>query len=438
MAVFGGKRCVNLLWFAIMAIGCLLFLLWPSSSSAELVCDYDSNGLPKNCRQVPGGGGGTSDCDWDCKQDIRNQMRQYRAAKANSKGAKAHNLGEFAKARRYYNEALQQVPGYHDALANLDLLRGQERYFNYVWGREALDRGELDKARAYFLHAQEVAETSQIASDFNYWLNLVDKMNRYKPGGSLMMLGTGVQTGWNVQPGSFDADRKQQSEAAIKEQLALAGRNTPEGVDLAIYNMGLGIAASTSIPVDLFSRVLDDQWVRLPVPPSGTSAYNTLKGRRFDLLGCHSNGAMTCLLALYNEDIMARDVVLYGPQITGPTAKIWERLLREGRIRSLRIELNSGDPVTPLAMVVNMYPWANLRSRWLLFNPGEPKATLAEIIPSAQIEMRKCDFRISSPLWCHYMKSYPQCHNAALPKRIVPGTKGFLNRSYIEPPPPQC
>lgn len=437
MGILRRDQRLSRMWLAAIAVACLGFFLWPSKSSAEIVCD-DVDGLPKNCRQVPGGGGNTPECDWQCKEDIRAQMRQYRAAKANEKGSKAHSRGEFVKARRYYEEALRQVPGYSYAQTNLNLLRGQERYFNFAWGREALDRGELDKARAFFLRGQAVAETQQIAADFNYWLNLVDKMKRYKPAGSLIMLGTGVQTGWNVQPGTFDAERKQESEAAIREQLALAGRNVPEGVDLAIYNMGLGIAGSTSETQDLFLRVLDDQWARLPVPRSGTSGYNALKGRRFDLLGCHSNGAMTCLLALYNEDVMARDVVLYGPQITGPTAKIWQRLLHDGKIRSLRIEVNSGDPITPLAMVVNLYSWANLRQRPLLFNQVELKATLAEMLPSAQIETRQCSFRISDPFSCHYMKAYPQCRNAALPRRIVPGTKGFLDRVYTEPPPPQC
>jgi tetratricopeptide (TPR) repeat protein len=365
-------------------------------------------------------------------------MRQYRAAKANEKGAKAHNRGEFTKARRYYDEALRHVPGYNHALTNLGLLRGQERYFNYAWGREALDRGELDKARAHFLHAQEVAETAEIAADFNYWLDQVDKMKRYKPAGSLMMLGTGAQIGWNVKPDSPEAVRKQKAEEAINDQLALAGRQAPEGVDLGIFNMGLGIAATTSEFSDLFMRVLEDQWTYQPVPRSGTSGYNAIKGKRFDLLGCHSNGAMTCLLALHNDDIMARDVVLYGPQITEVTALLWQRLLRDGKIRSLRIVVNTGDPVPPLAMAVNTNSWEYFSRPSLLFNSGGLKSTLANWVPSAQIDARGCEFRISSPFACHYMKAYPQCRSAVLPKRIVPGPKGFLNHNYTEPPPPQC
>lgn len=438
MGILGNRRRVTRSWLWALAIACLGFLLWPSSAAAEIKCDY-RDGLPIDCRQLPGGGqGGDPECDWECKEANRNALRQHRAWKANHKGAAAHNRGEFVKARRHYSDAFRHVPGYSYAQTNLTLLNGQERYFNYAWAREALDRGELDKARAYFLRAQAVAETAEIRAGFKYWLDLVDRMKRYKPAGSLMMLGTGAQTGWNVQPDSREFHNRQLTEGAIEEQLALARRSAPAGVDLEIFNMGLGVAATTWETRDLFSRVIDDQFTRQPVPRSGTSGYNALKGRRFDLLGCHSNGAMTCLLALHNDDIMARDVVLYGPQITGDTALLWQRMLREGKIRSLRIEINSGDPITPLAMVVNRYSYDNLRQRPLLFNSPELKATLAELIPSARIETRKCDFRISSPFSCHYMSAYPQCRNAALPKRIVPGTKGFIDRSYTEPPPPQC
>lgn len=424
-------------WWLAAPAAVLAFALWPAASSAELQCDYDSNGLPKNCTQVPGdGGGGGEACDWECKEYNRQQRHEYRAWKANDKGIKAMRRGEFDKARAQYNEALSHVPGYIYAQNNLETLRQNEFYYTQIWGWEALDRGEYDKARAFFNRALALAYNPEYRAAIQRALARLDYESRFKPAGSMMILGTGVQTGWNVQAGMLTNGENQQS--VIRRQLELAKRDLPEGVNLELFNIGMGIAVSTVEYEDLFRRVLSDQWARAPVPRSGTSAYNSIRGKRFDLLGCHSNGAMTCLYALLNEDAAARDVVLYGPQITGYSAVLWERLLSQGKIRSLRIVLNEADPVPPLAMVINSYTLFDTTQEPLLFNDGGLKSTISRFVPSAQVDVRSCSFKLGSPLACHRMTAYPQCKASRLPPKIVPGTKGFLGRTYTEPPPPNC
>jgi tetratricopeptide (TPR) repeat protein len=433
----------------------LALALWPTASKAELRCDYDENGLPRNCTQVPSGGGVTDQCDWECKEynrqqrreyqqrkaaekeARRQQAREYRAWKANDKGNKAMERGDFAKARAYYDEALSQVPNYSYALSNLGVLQQNEFYFNQVWAREALDRGDFGKAHAFFGRALALAYTPEYRADMERRLAEVDRLSRYKPAGSLMMLGTGSQTGWHAPKNGLSAAEETQA-GIIRDQLALARRDLPEGVDLELFNIGMGIAVSTSEAEDLFRRVLADQWASQPVPRSGMSGYNSIKGKYFSLLGCHSNGAMTCLYALGKGDAAARDVVLYGPQITPVTARLWQGLLEEGKIRSLRLVINQGDPIPPLALAVNAHNMYNYAKRALLFNGVEMDLTLAELIPSAQIDVRSCAFKLSSPFSCHRMTAYPQCKASRLSEKTVPGTKGFLDRRYTEPPPPNC
>ena len=364
-------------------------------------------------------------------------MHEHRAWKANNKGSQAHKRGEFAKARQFYNDALREIPNFPAAVSNLQLLDQHERYYNYAWGREAVDQGDYAKARSYFGLALGFPGTPEANSEIRQWLAYIDYLATFKYGGSLLVTGTGSQIGWNAPPGSAQDLAKLNASGWIRDELALARRDMPEGVDTQVFNMGLGVAATTWEFGDLIQRVQFDQWSPLPVPRSGQSAYNAIKGRRFDLLGCHSNGTMTCLLALYNRDAVARDVVLYGPQITPDTARVWQHLIDNGRIRSLRIVMNSGDPIPPLAMIVSRSRNFGLRQRAMLFNSGELKSSLIQLIPSAQIDQRSCAFSVTAPFSCHRMTAYPQCR-ASKPSRLVPGTKGFLDRSYTEPPPPGC
>jgi len=378
-----------------------------------------------------------NECDWDCKQENRRATKERQAWKVNNKGTQAHKRGEFAKARRFYNEALGKIPNFAATVSNLQLLDQHERFYNFVWAREAVDRGDYGKARTFFNLALGFPGTASSNAEIQEWLAYVDYLSKFKYGGSLLVLGTGSQVGWSAPSGSAEQLAKLNASNWIRDELALARRDLPEGVDTQIFNMGLGVAATTWEAGDLIQRVQYDQWSPLPVPRSGQSAYNAIKGRRFDLLGCHSNGAMTCLFALYNRDVVARDVVLYAPQITPDTARVWQQLLSKGKIRSLRIVMNTGDPIPPLAMVVNRSRNFSLRQRALLFNSAELKASLSQLMPSAQIDQRSCAFKISQPFSCHRMTAYPQCQ-AGKPTRLVPGTKGFLDRGYTEPPPPHC
>lgn len=425
--------------FAIAAMLLVASPLWTARVGADLDCQYDEKGLPHGCKHVPTAPhNGAPECDWDCKQSNREQMRQHRAWKANLKGNEALNKGEFDRARSLYRNALQQVPGYGYALNNLALVNQNELAASFNLGRTLFDSGDFQGSLAQFnLAARVPGGSAQDYADVRQWIEFVTWMSRYKHAGSLLMQGTGAQIGWSLKPPPGGFDSNDDRVWAITAQLSLARREIPAGVDVGIYNMGLGIAVSTSEIEDLARRVLLDQLSAMPVPPSAMSGYNAIKDRRFDLLGCHSNGANTCLIALQSNDASARDVVLYGPQITPFTAAIWQQLLSQHKIRSLRIVINQNDPVPALAMLVNSHSYLFPSNARLLGQGTDLKATISSFVPNAQIEVHQCSFSWRSPLGCHRMTAYPQCKPGRSTKSVA-GTRGYPGSSYREPPPPQC
>ncbi len=72
--------------------------------------------------------------------------------------------------------------------------------------------------------------------------------------------------------------------------------------------------------------------------------YASLKGRSFDTLECHSNGAMLCLAALMSGDAKAKKVLLFGPQINERAAALWEKYQKSTGTK-VTIYINTGDPI---------------------------------------------------------------------------------------------
>ena len=137
------------------------------------------------------------------------------------------------------------------------------------------------------------------------------------------------------------------------------------------YEMIVGFAKSGSIAGDLMERVIgvpfdSDQATLGKLTSRGTGLYASLKTMRTPRLDCHSNGAMVCLHALRAGDIQSStgpngrsmlDVRLYGPQITPAAVRAWRSLITEGKIRSLEITFNEGDPVGPASYALGGMPY---------------------------------------------------------------------------------
>lgn len=221
----------------------------------------------------------------------------------------------------------------------------------------------------------------------------------YRPSGSALIGGTDWITGYNVQK----ADRKLmiQSQALMARQMKLAGMRYSEGVDFDRYNFVLGIAASTDTIVDLGTRVIFDEYSNGQYTANEQAGYAALKGRQFDELGCHSNGAMICLAALENKDVVADRVVLFGPQLTVESLRLWDELVRSGRVKSVEVYINQSDPVPPLSLAIGggAVGAASIASLALLRTP-----TLKDVIEetSPRLTVRTHDCGTGEPnLDCH-------------------------------------
>lgn len=124
-----------------------------------------------------------------------------------------------------------------------------------------------------------------------------------------------------------------------------------------LYDMVVSMGSYNTALEDLASRVLFDSVTYGEFSRTHSEMFASLKGRAFDTLDCHSNGAMLCLAALRSGDTTAKEVRLFGPQINPAAARIWQDLAISKGIK-ITVYINSGDPV----------PAAS----WALGAPDEP------------------------------------------------------------------
>jgi hypothetical protein len=171
----------------------------------------------------------------------------------------------------------------------------------------------------------------------------------YQSSGNALIGGTTWITGYNAQSANPKLVAKEREMMA--QQMKLANNPYSDGVDFKRYNFVLGIAASTDAIADLSTRVIFDELSNGKFSAEEQKAYNSLKERQFDELACHSNGAMICLAALKNKDVMADHVVLYGPQVTIESLVMWDEMVRTGRVKSVQIYVNRSDPVPPVSLL---------------------------------------------------------------------------------------
>jgi hypothetical protein len=191
--------------------------------------------------------------------------------------------------------------------------------------------------------------------------------------------------------------------------MQLAGIPYDKAVDLERYNFVIGIAAQTSPFNDLFKRVVFDELRLGRFSREHQALYASLKGRSFDEVACHSNGGMICLAALANKDIVARHVVLYGPQITPESLMMYDQFVKSGQIRSLKIVVNQNDPVPPVAMLASKperaiaAAFAPFAAAAMFTTPVLTRA-ISAFAPSAHVTAHPCNEGFS--LGCHNMNAY--------------------------------
>jgi hypothetical protein len=111
-----------------------------------------------------------------------------------------------------------------------------------------------------------------------------------------------------------------------------------------LYDYVISLASYATPLEDLASRVLFDGATYGEFSREHAPLFASLKGRSFERLDCHSNGAMLCLAALRGGDVKAKEVRLFGPQINGPAAYIWREYAKAAGIK-LTVFIAVGDPV---------------------------------------------------------------------------------------------
>jgi hypothetical protein len=255
----------------------------------------------------------------------------------------------------------------------------------------------------------------------------------YVNSGNALVLGTSWIIGHNVQ--NSDPALIAKSRQMFEQEWNLAYPHAP-AVDFGRYNFVIGIAESTSVFSDLSRRVVFDNFSNGSFSSEYQALYNSLKGREFGELGCHSNGAMVCLAALENGHVRAHRVVLYGPQLTRESIDFWQQLLRKHQIDSLDIFVNEGDPVPPFSIAFGDL-FRNLRSDVALLTVAVLKQIIHQEGPAISVHTFSCSD--VPTLDCHDMSMYKTNRGClSMPSSTpVPGTL-LPGKGGVDPPPPPC
>ena len=280
---------------------------------------------------------------------------------------------------------------------------------------------------------------------------------QYKPAGKGLILGLGVIVYAHREAG----EPAQRMCEAIKQQAHVAHKDYSAGVDCSRYNFVLGMASSLDLYTDLKNRVAFDNLTNGRFSAQEQLLYEKLRGKQFDELGCHSNGAMLCLAALENRDIRADNVVLYGPEITRESLEMWNKLVQDGRVKSVKVYLNENDPVPGAAIAYGDYkknqlvqalePIHSPSAMGLngavivstgvldtgLFKIESLKRTINETSPRILVQSFPCNLPMSTG-GCHVMSMYHSTVNCTGKSsgNTVPGTGLHVKDDLPEPPLP--
>jgi opacity protein-like surface antigen len=248
-------------------------------------------------------------------------------------------------------------------------------------------------------------------------------------------------TTWTLYASRKPGEPEQRMCDVIKQQSKLAGSPYSEGADCKRYDFVLGMAVSVDAFTDLNNRVAFDDLTNGQFSAHEQGLYGKLRGKQFDELGCHSNGAMICLAALENKDIKADHVVLYGPQVTRESLKMWDQLVRDGQVKSVKVYINENDPVPGASIAYADFKRARVLqvagAEAPLFEIDSLKRTINEISPRLLVQTFPCA-RDRHSLECHVLSMYQSKVNCTGKSsgEPVPGTALHDNGELPEPPLP--
>jgi hypothetical protein len=282
---------------------------------------------------------------------------------------------------------------------------------------------------------------------------------QYKPAGNGLILGLGAIVYAHRETG----EPAQRMCDAIKQQAHVAHKDYSAEVDCSRYNFVLGMAGSLDLWTDLKNRVAFDDLTNGRFSAQEQLLYEKLRGKQFDELGCHSNGAMLCLAALENQDIRADNVVLYGPEITRESLEMWNKLVQDGRVKSVKVYLNENDPVPGASIAfgdlrksqqaagVSLKSYPSVDNAALpmvtagavgvsdtgLFQIQSLKRTINETSPRILVQSFPCNLPMSTG-GCHVMSIYSSTVNCTGKSsgKAVPGTALRGKDDLPEPPLP--
>lgn len=236
----------------------------------------------------------------------------------------------------------------------------------------------------------------------------------YRPSGNGLIGGTSWIVGYNEQ--NTDPVLVEKAKKRLETQFKLKGIEYVEAIDFKKYQFVLGIGASTEAIYKRQGlvngswaegwRVFLDNFTNGQHSAETQGLYNSLKGRAFGELDCHSNGAMVCLAALENKDVRAERVVLYGPQITAESLLMWNDLVKSGKIKSLQLYINKNDPVPAISVLFTSTSRVEALLKLALLD-REILATAIRVIgPDIDvITLDKCESSIPA-IECHDLVKY--------------------------------
>jgi hypothetical protein len=447
----------NIYWRLLVA-WCVVFTA--SEVMAQLVCEPYWTAEYKciqHCGPCPNTNGGRQQPprqQEQRQQDLRQQQleleqqremerqrdeaaRIRKADEADQQGLVASNRGDWDEAARWFVEALGFAPDSVEIRAHLDRVNlaladaGSATAILEMRRRieDSIAAAKIEALRQKLeddIAAQRLAAMSE---EFR-----VQTRRRYRPSGNAFIGGTTWIVGYNVQSSNPIIIAK--AKEMLKKQMELAGLNYAGGIDFQRYNFVLGIAASTNAFLDLKNRVVFDEFMNGQFSAREQGLYNSLKGRQFGELACHSNGAMVCLAALENQDISADRVVLYGPQITRESLQLWNRLLQTGQVKSVQIYVNQNDPVPPFSLALGDL-FKNVIAETALFNTGVLKSTINQTGSRIVVHTFSCG-KGHPTIDCHDMVIYKRDRGciSGPPGKIVPGTSIHGKGGVAEPPSP--
>ena len=432
----------------------------PPEPSSITICDdpaYRSHALYQKYCSGGSASGDEERVRWRIQVELERQMqelarqereRKARAAAADSAGLEWARRGDWRSAADQYLEALRIDPDNALYRSHLDEAYRQLEDISAA-GNVAQMRAEMrDTLMAAHVHA--IRQRAQDESNAERLAILRAKASTngrtYTYAGNGLIAGTS----WTVYASRKPGEPEKRMCDAIKQQASLAGAAYDAGTDCQRYQFVLGMATSVDNFTDLKNRVVFDELSNGQFSARTQGLYDKLRGKRFDELGCHSNGAMICLAALENEDAKAGTVVLYGPQVTRESLAMWDRLVKDGKVESVKVYVNENDivPGSSLAFmdlkesmrdssgIETALTAANSAS---LFTTDGLKHVFEEISPSLTVETFPCS-RARTSFDCHGMAMYEskvKCTGRSSGKPVA-GTGIPGRRSDLPEPPLPC